>query len=1090
MYPGPFCEKHGISKDQVLNNSDTLVPIGCLENGVVLELRTFLNKSGRSELELSKILTLLEPRLSAVNQRALVSKLNRLFEQRKKLSHKKKVPGYKDAADLLNRQFESPAAMTTISDLNVESLTLLTETVDRSTEINSVPSECAKTTADSSESEPVDRNSDTSGKLEKHVVFSLNTDSPLPVLSFDNESEEILQSSLGFQVSQKSVNSLKYEYNKLEKNKNRMEREIDQKLEKLSLLESRVGHYAVKNVNKRDETAKKNLSLLRTSERSVRQLKNVLAKNEGNYQICKKQLVEVKAQNKELLSRLQDLENIKTMHVQESKKKVSAQKNASYLRLELKRMKNEARDSVNDEINDLKSVIRMKEYEIDDLQMEIIDLQDRLRMQFNTKNENGSYRDNIRLCILELTGLEVAVEKVSPTIQAVIKHVTGTEIPKSDLPNKNTVQTIVDQGHFLAKTYISEKIDSCENWGLSRDGTSRRKQKILDTAVTLDSGDIISLGFNRVTHETATTINDVTKRHLHELADLHSVSASSDNVAQHKEEYVAMSLQKLAFTMSDRASNEKLANKLLNDWREETLQNFDGDIKSVHSFHCMAHVLLGFHNYLVPDMKEMETKIAETEGPLGRDKMPVFKTWSKKQSAVERTVKTTSDTFGPAGDHYGVRDRWEAYCSANGVKSLIGNYRDNRFNAIFQTSAEVFIHMKEFLSVLETVSAPNLKLQSVKADLECNVICTMLQCLGLFFVKVSGPYWNLITSGKVPYLELHPHVGHLRQYLEGCAEEPALLLNKERYWVEADFIDIQQQRQYESLFCLVEESQVLLLDFIKLVSFAMIKVIDKQLVDFLPGGQFCKKATPDELRITKFAHLTNLGCEHHFGDLDSSQRRRPSASMHHHSSVQLLKRNREGLMQWFGEMSPDKRASLLKSARKGGRELRQIHLQDEKKVSAEVHDDMMKEKEKKSKKRRNNAKHDERENARRRNNEDSDEENEITRLETEKNLRQKLPENQSFKENEYVIIAYQDNWYPGIVISLKTETEAVIRFMSRCRKPGHFQWPMRRDEQTVLSQFVLKKGFVPDCVSSGRQWLITEYAAVDKLYDSFKTVFF
>ena len=454
MYPGPFCEKHGISKDQVLNNSDTLVPIGCLENGVVLELRTFLNKSGRSELELSKILTLLEPRLSAVNQRALVSKLNRLLEQRKKLSHKKKV--------LLNRQFESPAAMTTISDLNVESLTLLTETVDRSTEINSVPSECAKTTTDSSESEPVDRNSDTSGKLEKHVVFSLNTDSPLPVLSFDNESEEILQSSLGFQVSQKSVNSLKYEYNKLEKNKNRMEREIDQKLEKLSLLESRVGHYAVKNVNKRDETAKKNLSLLRTSERSVRQLKNVLAKNEGNYQICKKQLVEVKAQNKELLSRLQDLENIKTMHVQESKKKVSAQKNASYLRLELKRMKNEARDSVNDEINDLKSVIRMKEYEIDDLQMEIIDLQDRLRMQFNTKNENGSYRDNIRLCILELTGLEVAVEKVSPTIQAVIKHVTGTEFQSLTFRTKILCKQLLTRATFWQKPIFLKKLTAAK----------------------------------------------------------------------------------------------------------------------------------------------------------------------------------------------------------------------------------------------------------------------------------------------------------------------------------------------------------------------------------------------------------------------------------------------------------------------------------------------------------------------------------------------------------------------------------------------------------------------------------------------------
>ena len=711
-------------------------------------------------------------------------------------------------------------------------------------------------------------------------------------------------------------------------------------------------------------------------------------------------------------------------------------------------------------------------------------------MHFDTKNADGSYNDNIRLCVLELTGLEVAVEKVSPAIQAVMKHMTGTEISRSELPNKNTVQTIVDQGHFLAKTYISEKIDKCENWGLSRDGTSRRKQKILDTSVTLDSGDIISLGFNRVAHETAATITDVTKNHLRELGDMHSTSSNVENFEQHKEEFVARSLQKLAFTMSDRASNEKLANKLLNDWREEVLQRFEGDIQTVHSFHCMAHVLLGFHNYLVPDIKEKELTIVETDGPLGRDKMPVFKTWSKKQSAVERAVRTTSDTFGPAGDHHGVRDRWEAYCSANGVKSLIGNYRDNRFNAIFQTSAEVFIHRPEFLCVLETVSVPNLKLKAVKSDLECNTICTMLQCLGLFFIKVTGPYWNLITSGKVHYLELHSHIAKLKQYLEGCAEEPALLLNAEQFWVDADYTEVSNSQRFASLFLLMEESREILFDLIKVVSLAMIKVINKQLVDFLPGGQFCKEANVDETRSTNFAQLTNLGCEHHFGDLDSSQRRRPSASMHHHSSVQLLKRNREGLMQWFGEMSPSKRSSLLRSARKGGRELRLSHHQDEKKVCAEIHDEMMREKEKKGKKRRNKAKHDDRENARRRNNDLSDDENENVRVEAEKTLKQKLPENQSFKINEYVVVAYQDNWYPGIVISVKTETEAVIRFMSRCRKPGHFQWPVRCDEQPVLSQFVLKNGFVPDCVNSGRQWYISEYTDIDSLFNLFKSVFF
>ena len=49
---------------------------------------------------------------------------------------------------------------------------------------------------------------------------------------------------------------------------------------------------------------------------------------------------------------------------------------------------------------------------------------------------------------------------------------------------------------------------------------------------------------------------------------------------------------------------------------------------------------------------------------------------------------------------------------------------------------------------------------------------------------------------------------------------------------------------------------------------AMIRTINKQLIDFLPGGQFSASPEKDDLSQTEFAHLTNLGCEHHFGDLD------------------------------------------------------------------------------------------------------------------------------------------------------------------------------------------------------------------------------
>ena len=63
---------------------------------------------------------------------------------------------------------------------------------------------------------------------------------------------------------------------------------------------------------------------------------------------------------------------------------------------------------------------------------------------------------------------------------------------------------MADEGHFIAKTYIAQALENTDNWGINRDGTTRRKQKILNTSVTLDTGDVISLGFSRVAH-TATS---------------------------------------------------------------------------------------------------------------------------------------------------------------------------------------------------------------------------------------------------------------------------------------------------------------------------------------------------------------------------------------------------------------------------------------------------------------------------------------------------------------------------------------------------------------------------------------------------------
>jgi hypothetical protein len=267
----------------------------------------------------------------------------------------------------------------------------------------------------------------------------------------------------------------------------------------------------------------------------------------------------------------------------------------------------------------------------------------------------------------------------------------------------------------------------------------------------------------------------------------------------------------------------------------------------------------------------------------------------------------------------------------------------------------------------------------------------------------------------------------------------------------------------------------------------MKKTVDKQLVDFLPDGQFGVQPSKDNLQRTGFAHVTNLACEHHFGDLDSSQRRRPSASMHHHSSVQLLKRNRLQMISWLNKMPRDELENVMKKARKGGKQLRDEHRTQEKSVMSEINADMAQIKEK-GKKRKMNKVTGKVTKKQKCNEDDSLEEENFNE---EDQFKRDLSKNDIVKENEYIAVAYQDTWYPGIVSSVNSNrTMFVVKFMSPARKVGHFCWPAREDIQTVEKDFILKIGFVPNCLNSGRMWQIEETDEINKLFVKFKKYYF
>ena len=69
-------------------------------------------------------------------------------------------------------------------------------------------------------------------------------------------------------------------------------------------------------------------------------------------------------------------------------------------------------------------------------------------------------------------------------------------------------------GQYLVKKYLGEQLSQTTHWGLNKDGTQRKKVKIIDTAITTDTGHVLPLVFRKVAGETAADIMANTRLEL------------------------------------------------------------------------------------------------------------------------------------------------------------------------------------------------------------------------------------------------------------------------------------------------------------------------------------------------------------------------------------------------------------------------------------------------------------------------------------------------------------------------------------------------------------------------------------------------
>ena len=303
--------------------------------------------------------------------------------------------------------------------------------------------------------------------------------------------------------------------------------------------------------------------------------------------------------------------------------------------------------------------------------------------------------------------------------------------------------------------------------------------------------------------------------------------------------------------------------------------------------------------------------------------------YNKASLYAFRYIRLACDCFGPHGDEkHGCQELWEAFCAMTEIKSAITLFRNNRFNNYFEAAAALHFHREDISSCLQSLPKINRKLESVQEDNRSDEIDCQLIALGLLFYRVTGPYWELLGR-DVHYLDFCHHVVRMHDFLQKWAENAVGAFADEfeplfgtKFMPNASIFRAMLNSQEE-------ETKEEVKRILKKLCEGCLGTTKRQLADFLPGGRYHGVQDEDTRKRLQHSKLTNLIGEQAFGDLDFSLFKRRNASLHHHSTINMLKRNKS-ISTFLNLKTPEEQHSLLQLSKQKAAALRKKHRQDEK----------------------------------------------------------------------------------------------------------------------------------------------------------------
>ncbi|KAK6169717.1 hypothetical protein SNE40_020712 [Patella caerulea] len=199
-------------------------------------------------------------------------------------------------------------------------------------------------------------------------------------------------------------------------------------------------------------------------------------------------------------------------------------------------------------------------------------------------------------------------------------------------------------------------------------------------------------------------------------------------------------------------------------------------------------------------------------------------------------------------------------------RSEIISYRSNRFNNLFLGAVSIVVHRNDIIDFITNYTEnPNLKLQSVLADVKCDVLYNQVLALAIICNRVTSPYWDLVNSEE-HYLDLYKFFQPLHRKLKLWETDSSELL-------ETDMQPVFSKYPHNKNDCLlldIGKHSENMKPEVSIICGCLSEIMEKQLEDFLFNGKYSQEASEMLKQETKHCKLTNIPAENLFGDLDFS----------------------------------------------------------------------------------------------------------------------------------------------------------------------------------------------------------------------------